>query len=374
MKIGIDQINYYVPKHYLDMKDLATARKVDYDKYKIGIGQLKMALIAPFEDIVTMALEASVDIVKGNIDDIDMLLFASESGIDFSKSAGNYVHHLLALKPNVRILELKQACYALTGALHLACDYVANHPTKKALVISSDVAWYGFDTPGETTQGAGAIAMIVSANPKIAVVNKGQFATEDLPDFYRPSYAETPIVDGKLSIRCYNKLLKQVDPAIDYPYTCFHLPFANMANKANQVLQKPMAENKLELLKVISKNVGNIYNGSLYLSLLSILLYGHEDLSGQTIGMFSYGSGAIAEYFSLTMTDQYQRHLQIDEMKAKLENREKVDFETYEQFMNLFVEKEKTSHYQPSDRYLKNHRFIIDQIINGHRLYKKNHQ
>ena len=71
-------------------------------------------------------------------------------------------------------------------------------PDKKVLILSSDVAWYGFNNPGEATQGAGAIAMLVSANPRLAEVHKGHFTTEELPDFYRPSFTEVPIVDGKL--------------------------------------------------------------------------------------------------------------------------------------------------------------------------------
>lgn len=45
MKVGIESINYYVPKYYLDMSTLAAARGVDEAKYKKGIGQHKMAVI-----------------------------------------------------------------------------------------------------------------------------------------------------------------------------------------------------------------------------------------------------------------------------------------------------------------------------------------
>lgn len=41
------------------------------------------------------------------------------------------------------------------------------HPDKKALVIGSDVARYGLNTPGEPTQGGGAVAMLISADPKV---------------------------------------------------------------------------------------------------------------------------------------------------------------------------------------------------------------
>ena len=110
MSIGIDAIGMYMPRHYLDMETLANARGADVDKYKIGIGQDKMAVIAPSEDIVTMAAEAARTIARDHRDSIDAVFFATESAIDFSKSAGNHVHRLLGLRPGVRILEMKQAC------------------------------------------------------------------------------------------------------------------------------------------------------------------------------------------------------------------------------------------------------------------------
>ena len=41
MSIGIDKINFYVPKYYVDMAKLAEARQVDPNKFLIGIGQPK---------------------------------------------------------------------------------------------------------------------------------------------------------------------------------------------------------------------------------------------------------------------------------------------------------------------------------------------
>jgi hydroxymethylglutaryl-CoA synthase len=370
MNVGIDKIGLYVPHHYLDMTSMAIHRHVDANKYKIGIGQEKTAVIAPHEDIVTMAIEAAYDIVQDDLTTIDTILFATESGIDFSKSAGNYVHRMLKLHPNVRILELKQACYAMTGALHLACEMVRANPTKKALVLASDVAWYGFHTAGEATQGAGAVALLVSANPRIAVVHPGVVTTEDLADFYRPSYKETPEVDGKLSVRCYTQMLQKVDPGMNLPYTCFHLPFAAMADKANASLRHPMTQTNVERIKHFGKAVGNIYNGSLYLSLLSVLTQDPSDLSHQTIGMFSYGSGAIAEFFDLTIQPGYQNALERERIVKQLAQRVEIDFSTYEQWMSVYALKERSEAYAPDPSFqTQATRFALERIERGHRHY-----
>lgn len=373
MKIGIDKIGYYVPRYYMDMTSLAKERNQDVNKYKVGIGQHKMSIISPAEDIVTMALEAAKSILtQEDKDAIDTILFATETAIDYSKAAGNYVHRMLGLQHNIRILELKQACYAATGSLQLALDYVRMQPNKKVLVLSSDVAWYGFNTPGEATQGAGAIAMLVSTNPRLAEVHKGTFTTEELPDFYRPSYQEIPIVDGHLSIRCYNEMLKKVDPNKNFIYTCFHMPFANMAVKANKVYSHPISDEKIETVKAFTQEVGNIYNGSLFLSLISVLSLAKETLDDQTIGMFSYGSGAIGEFFSVTIQKGYEDVFNKDAMLKHLDDRDEIDFETYVQFMSFYKEKEVTHQFIESD--FKPHpqsHYVLEQMIQGHRIYKK---
>lgn len=371
MKVGIESINYYVPKYYLDMSTLAEARGVDEAKYKKGIGQHKMAVISPLEDIVTMALEASYDMVQPHKDDIDTILFATESAIDYSKAAGNYVHRMLGLPSSVRILELKQACYAATGALQLACDYVRMQPNKKVLVLSSDIAWYGFESAGESTQGAGAIAMLVSNTPKVAVVNKGAFTTEELPDFYRPSYQEVPTVDGKLSINCYNDMLKKVDPHKPFEYTCFHMPFAKMANKANRVYSHPQSDEKLDVVKYFTQEVGNIYNGSLFLSLISVLSLAKESLINKTIGMFSYGSGAVGEFFTLDISNDYEKHVSKTDFLNQLKQRIQLNLDTYTAFMKKHMMKEKNHVLDTTFNPHPNMRFILEDVTDGHRRYKK---
>ncbi|MCP6646235.1 hydroxymethylglutaryl-CoA synthase, partial [Klebsiella pneumoniae] len=74
----------------------------------------------------------------------------------------------------------------------------------KVLVIASDTARYGLNSGGEPTQGAGAVAMVISHNPRIAELHDDSVAfTEDVYDFWRPSGEIYPLVDGKLSKDAY---------------------------------------------------------------------------------------------------------------------------------------------------------------------------
>lgn len=373
--IGIDALSFYSPRYFLDLTRLAAVRGVDPSKYQVGLGQFQMAIISPLEDIVTMALEAASDIVSGHEQDIDLILFATESGFDFSKASGIYVQQLLKLNPFARVLEVKQACYGATGALQLAVDHIRLHPNRKALVIASDVAWYGFQTPGEVTQGAGAIAMLVSANPRIAVVHSGKFYTENNADFYRPLGSEVPVVDGKLSIRSYRDVLKKVAPEKAFEYICFHQPFATMADKANETLAFPIQPTALQLVKQLGSVIGNIYNGSLFLSLISLFMYSKTTLKPQNIGMFSYGSGAAGEFFELGLLSTYHEGISLTRLHERVANRVALTFEQYEHFMKVFSEKEKQLEYQPDLSTLRSdQRFFLKAIQAGHRVYADNRQ
>ena len=99
MNIGIDQISFYTSQYFLDLRTLAEARGVEPEKYLTGIGQSRMGIPPPDEDIVTMAASAARHLKeRGALDGVETLLFATESGIDQSKAAGLFVHGLLDLQ------------------------------------------------------------------------------------------------------------------------------------------------------------------------------------------------------------------------------------------------------------------------------------
>ncbi len=108
-----------------------------------------------------------------------------------------------------RVVELKQACYSATAAIQMACALVARDPSKKVLVVASDVARYDLNSSGEATQGCGAAALLISANPRLVEIHpeSGNY-TEDVMDFWRPNYRSTALVDGKYSTKIYLKALK----------------------------------------------------------------------------------------------------------------------------------------------------------------------
>ena len=357
MKTGIDRISFYTPRYSLDLKHLAEVRGVDWNKYSIGIGQEIMSVPPPDEDIVTMAASAAKPILdEVGVEDIDLVLFATESSIDQSKSAGLFVHGLLNLPARCLVVELKQACYSGTIALRMASMMVAASPSSKALVLCSDIARYDLGSPGEPTQGCGAVAMLVTANPALLTLDPEYGVhTEDVMDFWRPNYSEEAFVDGKYSTRIYLKSAAEAwkqyaaltgRTLSSFARCCYHIPFTNMASKGHDRLLKEsnIKEGRKEIVAAqVSESLGynritgNTYSASLYEGLACLLDTAQEPLDDKRIGFFSYGSGSVGEFFSGVVTPGYREFLYTARHKHLLESRNSVTVQQYEDIFNLSV-------------------------------------
>lgn len=64
-------------------------------------------------------------------------------------------------------------------------------------------------------------------------------------------------------------------------------------------------KDKCERSLRLAKNLGNIYTGSLYNGLLSLVCDESIDLRGKRIMMFSYGSGCAASLFMVRVIGNY---------------------------------------------------------------------
>ncbi|MFI1919803.1 hydroxymethylglutaryl-CoA synthase [Nocardia sp. NPDC020380] len=345
--IGIHDIAFATGHYALDLADLARVHGVAVDKFRIGLGQQVQTVAAPDEDIVTLATAAGQQILaRHGSDGIQTILLATESGIDASKAAAIYVQDLLGLPNAVRAVELKQACYGGTAALHLAAALVARDPNQRVLVIASDVAAYDLDSGGEATQGAAAVAMLVTADPAVAVLDpvSGLF-TSNVMDFWRPTYRSTPRVDGKLSVAIYLDAVehawKDYEARGGHRYTdfgafCYHQPFTRMAYKAHSRLLEingcaaTPQQLDADLLATTHYNrmIGNSYTASLYLGLMSLLDH-TDDLTGKPVAMLSYGSGCVAEFFSVTPVSGYREHLRAEANRAALADRRPISYDRY---------------------------------------------
>jgi hydroxymethylglutaryl-CoA synthase len=116
--------------------------------------------------------------------------------------------------------EFKHAClggvYAMKGALrHLALDGAGG----QAIVVCADIAEYARGSSGEPTQGAGAVAMLLEEEPKLAevdLIKSGSASDYRIVDFRKPmlrfcgqdrseshQVQDFPVFNGKYSTTCY---------------------------------------------------------------------------------------------------------------------------------------------------------------------------
>ncbi len=379
--VGIDAIRFYTPAFAIRLPDLARARGVDPDKYTIGLGQEVMSIMPPDEDIVTMAAHAALPLITDETKEkIHLLLFATESGVDNSKAAGLWVHNLLHLHPSCRVVELKQACYSATCALQLAHSYLHHHPNEKVLLIASDNARYGLHTAGEPTQGCGAVAMILSASPKLLALEEHQGVVADhVMDFWRPTYRTEAVVDGKYSTKVYLNTLqscwKSYEQASgrrfeDHARFCYHIPFTRMAEKAHERLSKaasiPFNQEQIEHELIYSRQIGNAYTASLYIGLASLLELDALDLSDKRIGFFSYGSGCVGEFFSGVVPEGYREHLGLSFHKKILDRRATLTIPEYEEFFTYTLKEDGSAQTTPN---VSAGPFRLTGVSNHERLY-----
>jgi len=349
MRIGIYKMAFATTNDYLDLVELAKERSVDPNKFTIGIGQDLQAVVPPTQDIVTLGATAAKKLLTPELEkNISTVIVATESGIDNSKASAIYIKRLLGLSDFTRTVEMKEACYSATAAIQFAKGVVALNPQETVLVIAADIARYGLNTPGEVTQGAGAVAMLISRNPHILTLEDTTVAySKDIMDFWRPLYATEALVDGKYSTNVYIEFFLQTftryrqltgRELADFAALTFHMPFTKMGKKGLEGLLKDRNDEVAQRLRtqltasqLFSRQVGNLYTGSLYLSLMSLLQ--NSDLkAGSRIGLFSYGSGAEGEFYTGILEDGYEHYM--NNIQEELEHRHQVSVAEYEKLFS----------------------------------------
>ena len=102
----------------------------------------------------------------------------------------SWVRHYAGLPDHCRNLEVKHACYAGTGAIHLAAHWLLAQPDGvRALVVASDESRQHFHRPWEYVMGAGAVAMLLSKDPRFLALelDLGGVYAYEVSDLTRPT-------------------------------------------------------------------------------------------------------------------------------------------------------------------------------------------
>ncbi len=212
---GIDAIAFYVPQLYVTMDNLAEARGIEAEKLKRGLGLQKMAVPNIGEDAATFAANALLNLItQNNIDpnDIGRVYLGTESAIDGSKPTATYAVEIVEKElattygersfKNCDVVDLTFACVGAVDALQNSIDWVKQDESRKAIVIASDLSKYDINSTGEYTQGAGAVAVLISHKPSIITIDDvWGVAFKSEGDFFKPrrSYKKADLLKSLLS-------------------------------------------------------------------------------------------------------------------------------------------------------------------------------
>ncbi len=242
--IGISGLAAYVPPYRVWLEDWCEWTSNQWPKIREVVGR-SFRVRGPEQSVYTLAATAVMRLIEQyDVDPsrVKFLGLGTESSTD--NSAGAIIvkgmvdraltaRSLPTLSRRCEVPEFKHAClggvYGMKGAIrHLALDGAGS----QAIVVCADIAEYARGSSGEPTQGAGAVAMLLEEDPKLAVVdlvNSGSASDYRVLDFRKPmlrfcgqdrteshQVQDFPVFNGKYSTTCYvDETLSALDDMID---------------------------------------------------------------------------------------------------------------------------------------------------------------
>ncbi len=239
---GLSGMALYLPPCRVDLHKWCEWTGSDWEKIRQVVGT-GFRMLGPRQSIYTMAANACLRLIERY--DVDpakvrYLALGTESSTDNSAGAiivKGMVDSALrsrgspVLARNCEVPEFKHAClagiYALRGALRFL---QTDGSDGVAIVICSDKALYGRGSTGEPTQGAGAVAMLLEARPRLASIDlrlSGTASAYRGIDFRKPLTArpgvsgeaaslDIPVYNGRYSTNCY---IDEIRRALDDLYS-----------------------------------------------------------------------------------------------------------------------------------------------------------
>jgi len=406
MMVGVEAMNAYVGRACVDVREIFNARGLDTQRFE-NLMMHEKSLGAPWEDAVTFGVNSARPVLDRLDDDergrVELVITASESGVDFGKSLSTYIHDYLGLSRNCRLFEVKQACYGATASLQMAASHLmAQAPAgAKALVIATDVARatarHSFAEP---SQAVAAVSMLIGSDPAVMRLDQGAYGLcgYEVMDTCRPT-ADVETGDADLSLMSYLDCLDTAyadyarkvegdDHLGSFGALAFHTPFAGLVKGAHRHLSRSNGRKDLTEIgadfesRVLpslqyAMRTGNAYSASLYLALISLIDNASSDASSR-VGLFSYGSGCASEFFSGVVPSSARTR--VGDTAAQLDGRAVLDIETYDRLVDANEEWGFGTHNKVMEfegfgdlyrrRFEGESLLVLDRISNFHREYK----
>jgi hydroxymethylglutaryl-CoA synthase len=229
---GVSGMSAYLPRYRVQLRDWCEWTGNSWEKIQGVVGR-SFRMPSRHENAYTMAANAVLRLIRQyDIDPqaVGFLGLGTESSTDNAVGAvivrglvdrGLSALGLPTLSRNCEVPEFKHACLGGVYALKAAVRYVACEAEQRAaIVVCADVAEYERGSTGEQTQGAGAVAMLVTQTPSLFTIDlrhAGSASAYRGPDFRKPfarhfheafasgslRLTDFPVFSGKYSTYCY---------------------------------------------------------------------------------------------------------------------------------------------------------------------------
>jgi len=221
-----------LPKFRVSLEDWCEWTGASLEKVSTNVGS-SFRLSGPEESVYTMAANATLRLILDyDVDprSVGFIAMGTESSTDNSASAilvkglvDQALHSMgmPRLSRQVEVPEIKHACLGGVYGMKQALRYLAlDGRGRKAIAVSTDIAEYERGSSGEQTQGAGAVALLLSEDPDLYSVDlatAGSAAAYRGVDFRKPHrrhlgtklpantlrFPDYPVFNGKYSTVCY---------------------------------------------------------------------------------------------------------------------------------------------------------------------------
>jgi hydroxymethylglutaryl-CoA synthase len=354
--VGIERIGVYPCSLSLSLPELCAARGREPGEICKPMMLAERSLNPLWEDPVTMAVNAANGILTA--DDrrrVELLVVASESGVDHEKPISTWVQRYAGLGANCRNFEIKHACYGGTAGLQMAASWLAAGAPAgaKALVVGTDQSRPHFGKPWEFVLGAGSAAVLLSNEPSLLAIEPGRcgYWTTEISDLTRPTStvetgnSETSLVSYLDALEgAYEHFVARVPEATGFDdyfrWHVYHMPFGGMAWRAHKAILRAAAavstadawasfERTGASAVRYAQRMGATYSSSTFVGLLG-LVDGSDVASGDRVSVFSYGSGCCAEFYSARIGADAKAAARLAGLGCRLDARRQVSVAEYE--------------------------------------------
>lgn len=301
----------YLPSDRIRTEEIARAHSQDPKNIFGGLGVEEKTVPAEGEDSFTMAFEAgkqAIEIAGIQSSEISAVYVGSESHPYAVKPTSGMIAAALEVHPFCFSADLEFACKAGTAGVQIVDAFIRSGQIRYGLAIGTDTAQAKPGDALEYTAAAGAAAILLgpsTADNALCRIDHTLSFTTDTPDFWRPAAAAFPAHAGRFTgepgyfhhVREAIKGMMEVAKAKaeDFDHVVLHMPNAKFP--ARMAKEFGFTKKQLEHGFIVPR-IGNTYSACSLLGLCHTL---QQAKKGERILLVSYGSGAGADAFNLTM-------------------------------------------------------------------------